>query len=184
MKKIGIVLGTAVLVGMISLIPILKQKTFVVRVSEEELRSRIEKKLPYTKKYLAIFSVTLSNPRVNLVSGSDRINMGIDAGLSVAAGEAAKAFGGQVDISGVLRYDAATGGFFLLEPEVDRLSIQGLPEKYTAGATQAVSSALKAFYREHPVYTLRPTDFKKAAARLLLRSVVVENEELVITLGL
>jgi hypothetical protein len=37
---------------------------------------------------------------------------------------------------------------------------------------------------DRPVYTLKAGDVKRAAARLVLRGVTVENRELVVTLGL
>jgi len=36
----------------------------------------------------------------------------------------------------------------------------------------------------YPVYTIKPTDIKKVTARMILKSVVARNGELVITLGI
>jgi hypothetical protein len=63
------------------------------------------------------------------------------------------------------------------------LDLQGVPAEYAARAQRVVGEVLREFLRLRPVYTLRAVDAKRAAARLLLKRVVVENRELVITLG-
>ncbi len=40
------------------------------------------------------------------------------------------------------------------------------------------------YYEENPIYTLRVTDAKQAAARMVLKDVIIENKELVVTLGI
>jgi hypothetical protein len=42
---------------------------------------------------------------------------------------------------------------------------------------------LNEYYQTRPIYTLKPKDVKQAVARLVLKSVVVEKQELVVMLG-
>ena len=92
--------------------------------------------------------------------------------------------GGSVDVSGGVRYDSGRGAFFLTEPVIERVAVQGIPEKYAGKAREALTMALAAYYAERPIYTLNATDARQAAGRLVLRKVDIENRELVVTLGL
>lgn len=184
MKKLGIIFALALIIGITVAFLVLKGKEFVLRIPENDLRSKMEEKLPFTKTYLLIFSVTLSNPRVDLIDGTNRVNAGLDVRLNIKFRETDREFGGKVDISGGIQYNPDTGEFYLLDPVIENLSIQGIPDKHINKANSSVSKALGAYYKDHPIYTLRSTDVKKATARLLLKSVIVENEELVVTLGI
>ena len=183
-KKLGIALASTALLGVILTLFLLQGKEFVLRISEDELQTKMDESLPLTKTYLFVVDVTLSNPRVDLIEGSDRINTGLDVTLNIKIEGQDQELGGAVDISGGVRYEPTTGEFFVIDPVVENLAIEGLPEEFTNQANDAVGSVLKAYYESYPIYTLRRTDMKKAAARLLLKSVVVENEKLVITLEL
>ena len=161
----------------------LQGNVYVLHIQADEIRSKMAEKMPINKTYLYVFKVTLANPRVALVQGSSRIHAGMDVMLNVRL-KGLENLGGQVDISGGLRYDAPTGEFLLLEPVVERLSVKGLPESYSNKANKAIGMALNEYYQKHPIYTLRATDLKRATAKWLLKSVLVEKGELVVTLGL
>lgn len=184
MKKNIIFILLITITALATLLIFFYGKQFIIRVSETELRMKLAEKLPITKTYLVIFNITLSNPRVDLMNGSDRINSGLDITLDINLLNEISTFNGSVDISGGLRYNHETGEFFVTDPQVEKLSIKGIPEKYTDKINLVISKALNQYYQSRPIYILKPTDIKKTAARLVLKKVMVENEHLVITLGL
>ena len=177
----GIVLAGGI--GLFVLFFLLKGREFVVRIPEKELAEKINQKMPFTKTYLILFEVTLANPRIDLVEKSERINGGVDVTVKIKIDHEAKDLVGKIDLSGGVRYAAETGEFFLVDPHIERVSIAGLSEKYTTQVGKALGAALSAFYTKHAIYTLRSSDLKKTAARLLLKSIVVDQQELVVTLG-
>ena len=85
------------------------------------------------------------------------------------------ALGGELDISGGVRYDEIDGQFFLTDPAIENLNIQGIPDKYSERANKVLTKALAEYYADRPIYTLRETDAKQAVAKLLRL-----NEETVI----
>ena len=157
---------------------------YEVRLSELDIRQKLEEKLPLTKTYLLIVQVTLDNPRVHLEEGSSRVAVGMDVMFNVTINKNPNPLGAKVDASGGIIYLAETGQFFLVEPEIENLEIQGIPQEYIEKVNLALSKALEEYYRDHPIYTLRSTDVKQAAARMVLKNVTVENKELVVTLGI
>ncbi len=159
-------------------------KEYVFSFSESQIHEKLATKLPLSKKYLIIFEVTLDNPRVTLTNGSDRVAAGLDVILNIWINKNPKPLGGTLDASGGIKYVKNDGEFYLTGPVIEHLSIQGIPEKYLEKANQVLTKAIAEYYESHPIYKLKPTDVKKAAARLVLKNVIIEEQQLVVTLGI
>jgi hypothetical protein len=155
----------------------------VIRLSEDQLLKAVEKKLPFEKTYLVLFDVTLDNPRITLVDGSERVQAGLDVAVEIRLGNKPP-LRGSTDISGNVRYVPEEGEFYLVDPDIETLSIEGIPMAYTDKIDEVMTKALGAFFKTRPIYTLKESDTKQAAAKLVLKDVAVENSELVLTLGL
>ncbi|WP_282610157.1 DUF1439 domain-containing protein [Pelagibius sp. Alg239-R121] len=159
-------------------------KEYRFRFTEDQLQEKLAKKLPFTKTYLLFFEVTLDNPRITLTEGSSRVQAGLDLGLNIQIGGQPKPLGGAVDASGIPSYVPEAGAFYLTDPVIENLGVQGIPAKYATKVKNVLTKALAAYYAEHPILTLKETSVKQSAVQLVLKSVVVENGKLVITLGL
>ena len=155
-----------------------------IRLSEAQIREKLASRMPVRKEYLLIFEVTLDNPRVELVDGSNRIAGGLDVTLNIGLKSERAPLGGTLDLSGGVRFDSDAGKFFLTDPVIDRLNIQGVPERFTEKVNQVLTKALSEYYLNHPIYTLNAFDVKQGAAKLLLKKVAIESKQLIITLGL
>lgn len=184
MKKIATIIAALVVLLMIGGYVYLSGKEHVLRFSEPEIRGTLAKKLPFTKTYLFIFQVTLDNPRVLLENGSNRVNAGLDVTLNLTIDDNPDPLGGSIDVSGGVRYASETGEFFLTDPVIENLQIQGISSAYTDKANEALTKALGEWYAERPIYTLSDLDAKQIAVQMVLKDVVVENKELVVTLGI
>ncbi len=163
---------------------LLRDRDYVFRFSEPELRGKLDEQLPWSERYLFIFEVTLDNPRIDLIEGSDRVAGGVDATLNIYVNNNPKPLAGAVDLTGGVRYASEEGAFYLTDPVIEKVAIRGIPGAYANKANAALSSALSAFYRSRPIYKLDGTKAPHQATRLLLKDVVVKDEHLVVTLGL
>ena len=163
---------------------ILRGETYEIRLTEQQIQERLDQKFSITKKYLLIFDVTYKNPRVALVEGSDRIQFSLATELSFPLGSERKTVSGESQVTAGLRYDPERYQFYLVDPQIDRLDIQGIPAALTEKSENALKAVATEVLERYPIYTIKPTDIKKATARMILKSVVVRNGELVITLGL
>jgi Protein of unknown function (DUF1439) len=159
-------------------------REYVYRFSEGQLQQALSEQLPFTKTYLLIFQVMLDHPRVTLVSGSDRVRAGLDITLNVQVGNQPAPLSGSVDASGGVRYDPKAGQLFLTQPRIEHLELKGVPEQYAARTAAVLSKALETYYADHPIYTLDASHAKGFAARLVLKSVAVQDQQLVVTLGI
>lgn len=183
MKKRVTIVGVLLVLVVASAYFYFADREYVFRFSETEIQNALEKSLPLTKTYLFIIQITLKNPRVQLENGSSRINAGVDVALNITVNQNSDPLGGSVDVSGGVRYVSETGQFFLTDLNIERLQIQGISDKYTDRVKSALTKALAEYYSEHPIYTLSAIDAKQATVRMVLINVIVENHELVVTLG-
>lgn len=159
-------------------------KDYVFRFSEAQLQDKLNAKLPLTKTYLFVFQVTLDHPRVKLTNGSDRVGAGLDVLLNIRLGNEQKPLSGTLDVSGGVKYVPEQGEFFLTDPVVEHFAVQGIPDKYAEKINSIIAAALTGYFADHPIYTLQAGDTKQQAAKLVLKNVAVENQELVVTLGI
>jgi hypothetical protein len=183
-KVVAAVVVVAVVVAAVGLYFVLRGDEYELRLTQQEIQEKLDQKFPFSKRHLLLFEVTYSNPKVTLAEGSDRIRFSIDADLSNLATSDGQHLSGACEVAAGLRYDAEQHAFFLIDPEIEKLDIAGLPVELTPKVQQAMRATAEEVLTRRAAYTLRPTDPKKAAARAVLKSVEVENGVLVITLGL
>lgn len=184
MKKVAIVAVVVLITLLAGTYYYFFGKEYVVRLSESDIQSKLEEKLPLTKTYLFIIQVTLNNPRVHLENGSRKVGAGLDVVFNITLNKNSKPIGGTVDVSGGVLYLAENGQFFLTDLVIESLTVQGIAPKYTDKANKALTKALAEYYKNNPIYTLRVSDAKQAIAKMVLKGVIVENQELVVTLGI
>lgn len=154
------------------------------RIDAATLTREAAPHFPQRRCLLGLACVTLSDPRVVLRSGDDRLYLVARARPEIAMappGEPLPA--GEVEIGGRLRYEAAAGAFFLDRPTVLRLDFPGLPQAYALPAAEVVAILVGDFLQQTPVHVLDERDSRQALARLVLRSVKVENGVLLLTVG-
>ena len=159
-------------------------REYELRFTEAELQAKLSERLPLTKTYLFIFNVVLDEPRLALVDGSDRVNAGLNVTLNIWIDDEQLPLGGTLDVSGGVIYENSTGQYFLTDPAIENFDVQGVPSEYSDRVVSVLTKAIGQYYMDHPIYTLRSSDPKQAAAKLVLKKVIVENRVLVITLGI
>lgn len=160
------------------------EKRYIFTLSESQLQEKLSERLPITKTYLFIIQITLDNPRIHLQDGSDRVHAGLDIALNIRVSGAGQPLKGGMDISGSIAYRPQEGAFYLTDPIVEKLAVQGIPEKYLGKVQHALHTALLDYYTQRPIYTLQSSNMQQAAAKLLLQDVAIHNQKIIFTLGL
>jgi hypothetical protein len=184
-RKLVLALGMGMVVaaaGIGATVWLLWGREWVIRIPEAQIQEALDRRFPVLRRHLLIFTIRYQNPKVALAEGSDRLRASVDAETLFAVNE--RPFTGAAVVSGDLEYHPATGEFRLREAKVERFAVGGLPEKYTTLVAQVGTGLLQDHLDRSPVYRLKPTDVKQAAARLALKRVVVRNGHLEVTLGL
>lgn len=145
-----------------------------VTMTAPEIERELSKSFP-VKSTISVLNIELSDPRVVLQPGSDRIGLKLTAAASVAVIRAT----GSVTVSGKLRYRPEDGQFFLDEPEVTSLALPGLPETQQPIVLETVNTAVRATLPTVPIHKL-----EEGGQRLFLRAMRVEDGQVIAELGL
>lgn len=159
-------------------------RRYVVVITQDRIDEVLRTKFPITKSYLLLFQVKYSNPHARMLPDSERVEIGLDAELNVRLGKEPKRLGGTVLATTGLSYRSDTYEFYLSDPQITQLSVQGVPPEVLEKVQMVTTALLGEYLPRHPVYTLEDETLKKQAVRLLLRDVQVRNREIHCTLGL
>ena len=90
-----------------------------------ELQAMIAKQFPISQRYAEIFSIALSDPRLDLNVAANRAS--ITANVSIASTLMRPGrVDGTIALSSALRYDAAARALRLERPKAERLELQGV----------------------------------------------------------
>ena len=184
MKRALTVAAIAIVAAALGTFFYLKGKRYQVVIPQAKIDATLSERFPVTKNYLIIFDITYFNPRVTLLEYEDRVQVGLDATLNIRLNGEPKELGGSGTMTSGIRYDSETQEFFLDEAVVDRLEIQGVPEKWLEKVTEVASQAAKEFVQNKPVYRLEAKDAKTTTAKLLIKGFEVRDQAIHITLGL
>jgi hypothetical protein len=157
--------------------------TYDLRITNQQISDCLAKRFPFTKTYLFIFDVTLSNPTVRLLEEVDRVRVSLDVKLNAKVRGEDSPLAGTFGVTTGLRFDNKTGSFFLSDLTIDTLSVSGMSSDIQPKVTQFMARVLAEYLARMPVYTLRATDVKTAIARLTLKNVRVTSGTLILSLG-
>jgi Protein of unknown function (DUF1439) len=159
-------------------------KRYEVIITQKQIDEALQARFPVSKTHLLLFQITYSNPRVTLLPETGRIEIGLDAELNIKLGEQPKRLGGSALVTTGLSYQSETHQFFLSEPEINKLTIQGVPPEYIDRVTSLATSTAREHLQRFPIYTVEAKDIKTAAVKLLLKDVQVKSNQVHVTLGL
>lgn len=160
---------------------------FQVVITEQQIVDKLHEKFPFRKTFFRLLDLTLQDPEILLEEGSNRVAFGLEIQTNIRLAVNGDPYGpliGRIKLSGLVRYDANTAQFFLDEPRVERLEIQNVPESWSERLNQAATKAVSEILSRAPIYRLNSADLKQAAARVVLRDVVVKDKKVFVTLGM
>lgn len=154
--------------------------SYTLEISEQELQEKIAAMMPLEKKKFFV-TVIFSHPKVELAENANQI--GIYSQLDIAAPGGITSTG-STKITGTLSYDAAKSEFYFKNPAVVEMKIGKVPELYVAAIKEIAQLIADKMLATMPVYKLKGGDLKHDMAKAMLKSVVVENKQLLVELEL
>lgn len=183
--RIGVIAGIALLLALlVGLGVYLHGKRLTVRITQAQIREQLATRFPVERTVLLLLRWRLTDPQVTFLPERQRVVVGLDAHLNARLDGQREDLGGRIEVETALRYDVERGAFFLVDPVITKLSIDGIPEAHVMRAQDSVRGLLAEAFAQRPVYTLRRTDLAQGAARTVLKDVRIEADTIVVTLGL
>lgn len=180
-RRVGVLLAVALAATAVPAWLLLRGNTWTFTLTQAELEAKLAARFPLQKTYLLVLDVHYENPRVRLTEGSSEVVVGVDVRTDIAVG--GKPVQGSADLVTKLRYDADQATFVLHDAKLLELRIAGVDAKTTDRVRAAANVLAAEQLSGIPVYRLKWTDAKQAAARFVLQSATVRDGRLVVVLG-
>lgn len=101
-----------------------------IHVDRARIEAALTRRFPYDTRWLGLFEVRAETPQLSLLPQRNRI--GAEMEIQVTERLFGKALRGQVDFDGGLRWDTASHSLRLVDVEVGRVAVAGLPDAAAA----------------------------------------------------
>ena len=118
---------------------------------------------------------------IQLKDGSEKVYITSDVAFDAPGGVSLNAY---VEFNGKIFYDNDKKEFYLQNLEIEQLDFDQIPAKFHSTIKNTLEAILPIILNQYPIYTLKKETLKNAAAALLLKDVKVENNLMIITLGM
>lgn len=153
--------------------------SYTLELTEGELQEKAEALMPLEKRKFFITTI-LSNPNIDLTNGSSEIDLSTDVQVTAPGNITGK---GSVNFTGSIRYENKSGSFFFDNLKVISLDIKQVPEATLPKIRKMLEFVAKKFLAVKPIFTFKDDSLKHKLAKATLKSVTVENEKLLVELG-
>lgn len=154
--------------------------SYTQNFTQAELQQEIEKVMPIVKKKY-FMTITLSDPRIELIEGTNELGLKSHINVSAPGGLQGD---GLVHLVGKLDYNEAEGALYFRNARLVELSLNGIPSEIQPELKKIAQTSLTKTLSKRPVYVLNDQDVKQKIAKATLQSITVKNQELAITFGI
>lgn len=130
-------------------------------LSHQTLMRAVSQRFPATLRYGQLISVVLTNPRLVFDPQANRVTTEVDAQMSNVLLQGAP-IKGMLAISGALKYDPVKKAVLLDNPNVERVSVDGVPAEYGQPLNAIAKIAATQVLDQYPIYTFKPEQLRYA----------------------
>lgn len=127
-----------------------------------------------------LVSARLSNPRISLPAGDNRLRLDFDVGFGALGSTSMRS--GKFALASGLRYNPSTQGLHLENPELLSVEVPGSGSLLQGGTRELLNTVLVEYARQDPVYRLDSDLLRKLPAGKRIASTQIENGLVVVHL--
>lgn len=144
-----------------------------------KLQQSLNKRLPFTKRYLGLIEVTASHAQLGLDAEQGRllVDMDVTMGLPLAG----KSWSGKLSMSGVMALDAPHNAVVLNDTRLDKVALDGMDGAYSGQATQIGGLLARELLQSVPLYSFKPEDFHYLGVTFVPTRIATRPDRLVVT---
>lgn len=154
--------------------------SYTLEISEAEIQEKVAAMMPIEKKKYFV-TVTFSHPKIELAENANQI--GIYSQLDIAAPGGIKSTG-NTKITGSLSYDPIKSEFYFKNSAIAEMKVDKVPDAYLSTIKDIAQLMVGKMLETTPIYKLKGGDLKRDLAKSMLKSVTVENKQLLVELEL
>ncbi|WP_413456670.1 DUF1439 domain-containing protein [Herbaspirillum huttiense] len=144
-------------------------------VSRQQLQTAITPQFPRKMRYMDIFDVTFSNPRLGMLPSENRMNTVVDAQIANPL-LLQRPVNAVLTLSSAFKYDPATRSLRLDAPKVDKVDSTDLPPQYAQQLTTLGNAAADQFLRDYALYTFTPEQLQMNGKTFEPGKITVEQD--------
>lgn len=144
-------------------------------VSRQQLQTAIAPQFPRKMRYMDIFDVTFSNPRLGMLPSENRMNTVVDAQIANPL-LLQRPVNAVLTLSSAFKYDPTTRSLRLDAPKVDKVDSTDLPPQYAQQLTTLGNAAADQFLRDYALYTFKPEQLQMNGKTFEPGKITVEQD--------
>jgi hypothetical protein len=144
-----------------------------------KLQESLSSRFPFNNRYLEIFDIYVSNPKLALQPETNRVSTSMD--VSIAPPFMDKPWQGTLAVSGGLKVDPARNALVLADPRVENFAMNGVDGKYSRQIGKIGALLAEQLLKDMPLYTFKPEDFRYAGVAYLPTRIATRANSLVVT---
>lgn len=129
--------------------------------SQSQLQSALQRKFPFSKRYMELFDIQLANPQLALDAARNRVTVTFDATIDNRL-FFRQPLTGRFALDSALRYDSPTRSLVLQDPEVRQFEVQGLPSQFARQLNALGGILSEQLLQGYPLYTFKPEELRMA----------------------
>lgn len=154
--------------------------SYTLEISEAEIQEKVAAMMPIERKKYFV-TVVFSNPKIELAEHANQI--GVYSQIEIKApGDIISS--GQTKITGSLSYEPTNSAFYFKNPAIVEMKLDKVPDSYIPAIKDIVQIMVSKVLAKNPIYKLKGGDLKRDLAKSMLKSVTVENKQLLVELEL
>ena len=150
-----------------------------IEIPLSRLQKSAEQNFPVNARYLDLFDVTVSNPRLSLQPAADRLVLGLDARIQPPLIKTP--WQGELLVSGGLRIDPVRRAVILTEPRLENIRLNAATGSYTSRLARLGTQLAEDLLTDRVLYTFAPDAFVVAGQRFVPTRITTRNNSLVVS---
>lgn len=151
-----------------------------VTVPLPRLQNELNQRFPLNNRYLEVFDITLSQPKLSFNAAQNRVQFDFD--VAIAPPFTSKRFAASLALSGGLRIDNARKALMLSEPKVERMQVDGVDAVVGRQFGKLGNFVADQVFKENPVLRFKDEDLRYAGVQFVATRITVQQQALVIAL--
>ncbi|MFT5588745.1 MAG: hypothetical protein ACI9ZF_000915 [Bradyrhizobium sp.] len=175
--RLRCVMLLVVLLGLGGCVSLLGPRDVVIPL--ERLQSAAGRKFPLSQRPMDLIDIRLSNPRLALHPGDNRISVTLDA--RVAPAFTRRVWEGDFVLSGMLQLDAQHRAVVVVQPRIDRIALDGIDPVLARQVAQAAGALAGNILQDMPLYSFAAEELRYGGSTFVPISITTQAAALVVT---
>jgi hypothetical protein len=130
-----------------------------------QIQEALSRKFPFNNRYLELFDIQVTNPRVALQPQTNRVVTTVDA--SVAPPFLNRSWKGSFTLSGLLSIDQGRRALVLVDPRMENFALDGLDSAYSRQVTRIGGLVAEQLFNNLTLYQFGEHEFRHAGVSFI-----------------